>query len=131
MFGWACLALLIVLTAMGGLFTRKGAGKDTKETPKALFDFSAGQVEGRQMQKVLREALAGTTTDAEFEQRFKAAINAATGLEAEETWGWLGRSLMEYRRANEFDPSPRQLPERFLTDIPRRYKLKETAPNTA
>ena len=129
MFGWACLALFFVLVAIGSLFARRVAGKQTKEIAIAIFDFSAGQAEGRQMQRVLTEALSGAATDAEFERRFKAAICAATGLEVEDSWAWLGRSLMEYRQANEFDPSPRQLAERFLADIPRRYKFKEITPN--
>ncbi len=125
MFWWACLALLITIVAMGGILTRKGVDKDTGETPKAFLDFSAGQLEGREMQNVLTKALSGARTDAEFEQQFKAAIEAATGLEAETSWAWLGRFLMEYRRANEFESSPRQLARRFLADVPRRYNLKD------
>ena len=124
MFWWACLALLITIMAMGGLLTRKGVGKNTGETPKPFLDFSAGQLEGREMQNVLTKALSGARTDAEFEQQFRAAIEAATGLEAETSWAWLGRFLMEYRQANEFEASPLQLAERFLADIPRRYDLK-------
>ena len=69
MFCWACLALFAALVAVGGLLTRKGIDKDTGQTAKALFDFSAGQLEGRQMQKVLSDALSGGGTDAEFEQQ--------------------------------------------------------------
>ena len=125
MFCWACLALLAALVAVGGLLTRKGVDKDTGQTAKALFDFSAGQLEGRQMQKVLSDALSGAGTDAEFEQNYKVAIEAVTGLEAETFWAWLGPFLMEYRQANEFVASPRQLAGRFLADIPRRYNLKD------
>ena len=125
MFWWACLALLAIIVAMGGLLSRKSAQKGVEDTPKAFFDFSAEQLEGREMQKVLTDALSGAGTDAEFEQQFKAAIEAATGLEAETSWAWMGRFLMEYRRASEFEASPRQLAERFLADIPRRYNLKD------
>lgn len=126
MFWWACLALLITIVAMGGVLTRKGVDKNTSEPPKPLLDFSAGQLEGREMQNVLTKALSGARTDAEFEQQYKAAVEAATGLEAETSWAWLGRFLMEYRQANEFEASPLQLAERFLADIPHRYNLKDT-----
>lgn len=125
MFWWACIALLITIVAMGGVLTRKGVDKNTGETPKPLLDFSAGQLEGREMQNVLTKALSGARTDAEFEQQYKAAVEAATGLEAETSWAWLGRFLMEYRQANEFEASPLQLAERFLADIPHRYNLKD------
>ena len=130
MFWWACLALLIAIVATGGLLTRKGVDKDTGQTPKSFFDFSAGQLEGREMQKVLFDALSGAGTDAEFEQHYKVAIEAVTGLEAETSWAWLGPFLMEYRQANEFEASPRQLAARFLADIPRRYNLKDVPPAT-
>ena len=130
MFWWACLALLIAIVAMGGLLTRKGVDKDTGQTPKSFLDFSAGQLEGREMQKVLSDALSGAGTDAEFEQHYKVAIEVVTGLEAETSWAWLGRFLMEYRQANEFEASPRQLAARFLADIPRRYNLKDVSPAT-
>ena len=32
---------------------------------------------------------------------------------------------MEYRQVGEFEPSSRILAERFLSDIPHRYKLKQ------
>jgi len=38
---------------------------------------------------------------------------------------------MEYRQTAEFAPSSRTLAERFLPDIPRRYKLKEKANSNA
>ena len=128
MFGWAILAFLIVIAALAGLLTHKSKGEATQEPPKAIFDFSAGQVEGRQMQKVLTEALAGSATDAEFENNFRAVIQSETGLDAETSWAWLGRFLMEYRQGSEFEASPRKLAERFLADIPRRYQLKDVPP---
>ena len=98
MFWWACLALLIAILAMGGLLTRKVVDKDTGQTSKSFLDFSAEQLEGREMQKVLSDALSEAGTDAEFEQHYKVAIEAVTGLEAETSWAWLGRFLMEYLR---------------------------------
>ena len=129
MFYWAILAFVIVAACFYGLLTHQGPVQDqaAAETPKALFDFSGGRDEGRQMQNALAEALAASQTDAEFERRFRLVILSATGVDIELTWAWLGRSLMEYRRAGEFDPSSRVLAERFLRDIPRRYQLEEKA----
>lgn len=124
MFCWGILALLVVIAATVGLFTHKGTSKSTQEPTKALFDFSAGQEEGKQMQRVLTASLSESETDNEFERAFKRAVGITTGRDEETAWAWLGRFLMEYRQANEFEPSPRRLAERFLQDIPRRYKLK-------
>ena len=132
MFGWAILVFLIAIATLAGLLTHKSKiVASTQEPPKTIFDFSAGQVEGRQMQKVLTEALSGSATDAEFEKNFRAAIQSETGLDAETSWAWLGRFLMEYRQGSEFEASPRRLAERFLADIPRRYQLKDVPPEPA
>ncbi len=80
------------------------------------------------MQRVLTSALLSSETDADFERAFRNGITPATGLEAELSWAWLERTLMEYRRGSEFEPSPRKMAERFLADIPRRYYLKAAAP---
>ena len=129
MFYWALLALVIVAACFLGLLTHRGPQRETEEAPeearKAVFDFSGGREEGRRMQKALAESLAESHTDDEFERRFKVVVHSATGLDTELTWAWLGRSLMEYRRADEFAPSSRALAERFLRDIPRRYALGE------
>jgi len=131
MFYWSLLALVIVAACFIGLLTHGGPQKEEEgvaEAPKALFDFSGGRDEGRRMQAALREALAASHTDDEFERRFKLVVRSATGLDTELTWTLLGRSLMEYRRADEFAPASRLLAERFLHDIPRRYQLEaETA----
>ena len=128
MFYWALLALVIVAACFFGLMTHKASPGETEEAPeeapKAIFDFSGGREEGRRMQKALGEALAESHTDEEFERRFKLVVRSATGLDTELTWTGLRRSLMEYRRADEFAPSPRALAGRFLNDIPRRYKLE-------
>lgn len=129
MFCWALLALVIVAACVFGLLTHRGPqrkGEEApEEAPKALFDFSGGREEGRRMRTALGEALAASDTDDEFERRFKLVVHSATGIDTELTWAWLGRSLMEYRQADEFAPSSRVLAERFLRDIPRRYKLEE------
>jgi len=129
MFYWALLALVIVAACFFGLLTHKAPPGETEEAPeeapKAIFDFSGGREEGRRMQKALGEALAESDTDDEFERRFKLVVRSSTGIDTELTWAWLGRSLMEYRRADEFAPSSRALAERFLRDIPRRYTLEE------
>lgn len=129
MLSWAILALVIVVACFLGLLTHQGSQKDEeapeRETPRALFDFSGGRDEGRRMREALREALAASATDDEFERRFKLVVRASAGIDTELTWAWLGRSLMEYRRADEFTPSSRILAERFLSDIPRRYHLEE------
>jgi len=67
MLGRAILALLLAIAAGIAVVTRRHAGEGAEEPPKAIFDFSAGQVEGRQMQEVLTEALSRSATDAEFE----------------------------------------------------------------
>jgi hypothetical protein len=132
---WAILALVIVAACFLGLLTHRGPQTEGEEAPggeapggeapRPLFDFSGGRDEGRRMQKALGEALAESDTDAEFERRFKLVVRASTGIDTELTWAWLGRSLMEYRRADEFAPSSRALAARFLRDIPRRYHLEE------
>jgi|GEM_PF-2013748 len=131
MFYWALLALAIVAACVLGLLTHRGPQGEKEEvehTPKPLFDFSGGRDEGRRMQKALGEALADSQTDGDFEHRFKLVVRSSTGLDTELTWAWLGRSLMEYRRADEFAPSSRILAERFLRDIPRRYALDAEPP---
>ena len=101
---------------------RLGTGKPVR---KSLLDFSASQEEGRQVQALLKEALAEAQTDREFEHRYKSLTKAATGLEAEMGWAWMNRTLMDYRRAGEYTPSSLLLARRYLDDIPRRYKLNE------
>jgi len=129
MFYWALLALVIVAACFFGLLTHKAPlgenAEAPEEAPKAIFDFSGGREEGRRMQKALGEALAESRTDEEFESRFKLVVRSATGLDTELTWTGLRRSLVEYRRADEFALSSRALAERFLRDIPRRYNLEE------
>lgn len=122
--GWAVMALLLSGAAFVLLLTRKREADGTRPLRRALLDFSANQEEGRQMQARLTEALAGSATDAEFEQKFRDALDLVTGSEDEMAWAWLERSLAEYRRGNEFEPSARMLAARLLADIPRRYRLK-------
>ena len=125
MFYWSLLALALVAACFIALLTRGGPlrEEETAEAPKALFDFSGGREEGRRMRAALQEALAASSTDEEFERHFRLVVRSATGLDTELTWTLLGRSLMEYRRAGEFAPASRLLAERFLHDIPRRYRL--------
>ena len=130
MFYWALLALIIVAACLCGLWTHRGPPGETDESPKALFDFSGGREEGRQMQKALGKALAESETDDEFERRFHLIFRSSGGTDMVLTWAGLGHSLMEYRRAGEFTPSSRALAERLLRDIPRRYRL-EAEPVTA
>lgn len=120
MFCWAVIALLLGLACVWVVLTKRRT-----EVPfLALNDFSEGREEGRRMQALLRDALSGTETDGEFEARFRQS-DVRDGGESEWTWAWLGRFLMEYRRADEFGPSSRTLATRFLEDIPRRYRLQE------
>jgi len=121
---WGIVVLLLSGAAFALLLTRRREADGTRPPRRALLDFSANQEEGRQMQARLSEALAGAATDAEFEQKFRDALDSVTGSEDEMAWAWLERSLAEYRQGNEFEPSARMLAERFLADIPRRYRLK-------
>ncbi len=107
------------------LLTRKHEDGGTRPPRRGWLDFSANQEEGRQMQARLAEALAGSATDAEFEQKFRDALDSVTKSENEMAWAWLERSVAEYRRGAEFEPSARILAARFLADIPRRYRLKD------
>ena len=77
------------------------------------------------MQALLTEVLADSQTDAEFEKNYKKASQAVNGLDAEMAWAWLCRTLMDYRKANEFETGTRDLAERLLEDIPRRYQFKD------
>ena len=95
-----------------------------------LFDFSAGREEDWRfahiLTGILQAALAESETDAGFEQCFRQLIKASSGLEEECTWAWLSSRLSDYRRPGEYASIPRLLAERFLSDIPRRYGVKQT-----
>ena len=121
---WGVVFLLLSGAALALLLIGKREAAGTRPPRRALLDFSANQEEGRQMQARLAEALAGSTTDAEFEKKFRDALDSVTGSKDEMAWVWLERSLAEYRQGNQLEPSARMLATRFLADIPRRYRLK-------
>ncbi len=121
---WGIVFLLLSGAALALLLIGKCEAAGTRPPRRALLDFSANQEEGRQMQARLAEALAGSATDAEFEQKFRDTLDLVTGSEDEMAWVWLERSVAEYRQGNEFEPSSRMLAARFVADIPRRYRLK-------
>lgn len=97
-----------------------------------LFDFSRGHEEGRQWERMLRTALAETTTDDEFMAMMRLLVTEKEASKTEQRWGFFMMRLGEYARTETSDR--RQAAERMLAALPRLYgyapSLEETRPTT-
>lgn len=97
-----------------------------------LFDFSRGHEEGRQWERMLRTALAETTTDDEFMAMMRLLVTEKEASKTEQRWGFFMMRLGEYARTETSDR--RQAAERMLAALPRLYGYapspEETRPTT-
>ena len=66
-----------------------------------LFDFSAGQEEGRRMERLLRVALAETTSEVEFHALLYRMIQQDEFLRTQVRWTNTYQLLMEHKGAGE------------------------------
>ena len=84
-----------------------------------LFDFSRGQDEGRQWERMLRTALAETVTDDEFMAAMRRLITDKEPHRTDVRWAFFLMRLGEYARTQTSDR--RVAAERMLAALPRLY----------
>lgn len=125
MFLWSTIFVAVVIVFIYSTFSRKNINEEGNVPSKSIFDFSTSQQEEEQLKRTLTEAIASSKTENDFQFQFKSLTKASTGLDGELAWAWLNRSLVEYRRADDFDVDLRVLAERFVKDITTRYGLGE------
>lgn len=68
-----------------------------------LFDFSAGQEEGKRMERLFRVALAETTSEAEFRALCYQMIQADDYLNKQVRWTNIMGQLSQFQGAGESD----------------------------
>jgi len=83
-----------------------------------LFDFSAGQQEGKRMERILRVVLAETTSETEFHALLYRMIQQDEYLKTQVRWTNTYQLLMEHRGAGE---DWRIAAERMIAYLPRFY----------
>ena len=92
---------------------------------RSLFDFSVGQDEGRKFERMLRVALAETTTDTEFLALLYHMVQQDDYLNTETRWAFLMIRLGEY--AHGQDKEWRVCAQRLLIATPKLYGCKHNA----
>lgn len=89
---------------------------------RLLFDFSAGQQEGRMFDRMIRAALVETHTEKEFLALIYQMIQEEDYLKTETRWSLFMMRMSQY--AHGRDKDWRLCAERLLQDMPELYGYK-------
>lgn len=86
-----------------------------------VFDFSEGQAEGRRVERMVRVALAETTTDSEFRDLLYHMLQTDDYLKTEYRWALMQWQMAEYCG---FRDDWRAAGRRLIDFLPKFYKYK-------
>lgn len=92
---------------------------------RSLFDFSAGQQEGRMFDRMIRVALVETHTEKEFLALIYHMLKAEDYLKTETRWSLFMMRMSQY--AHGQDKDWRLCAERLLADMAKLYGYKREA----